>query len=67
MLLLLSAALMESSGIQAVVTTEPEYATLLGLAADQDRRAIVANRFGTEGTWHVDVTDRWSPSQSSPH
>jgi hypothetical protein len=57
MLLLLAAALMESYGIEAVVTTEPEHANVPGFAADQHRRAIVASWVGADGIWHVDVTD----------
>jgi hypothetical protein len=55
-LLLLSAALMECSGIRVEVCAEPEYSAIQGFALDQRRRAIVANWVGGDGIWQVDVT-----------
>lgn len=55
-LLLLSVALMECSGIRVEVCAEPEYSAIQGFALDQRRRAIVANWVGGDGIWQVDVT-----------
>ncbi|XVV02696.1 helix-turn-helix transcriptional regulator [Actinosynnema sp. CA-248983] len=55
-LLLLSAALMECSGIRVEVCAESEYSAIQGFALDQRRRAIVANWVGGDGIWQVDVT-----------
>ncbi|WP_309114736.1 helix-turn-helix transcriptional regulator [Saccharothrix sp.] len=56
-LLLLTVALMEASGIRVEVCAEPEYSAVQGFALDQRRRAIVANWVGGDGIWQVDVTD----------
>jgi hypothetical protein len=57
-LLLLTIALMESYGIHVVITDASEYTCMPGFVHDRARRAIVANWFGADGIWHVDVTDR---------
>lgn len=56
-LLLLAAALMESYGIETVLSAAPEYGATAGFALDRRRRAIVATWVGTDGLWQVDVTD----------
>jgi hypothetical protein len=55
-LLLLAVALMESYGIEVVVTDKPEYAGTAGFVSDR-RRAIVATWVRADGIWHVDVTN----------
>jgi hypothetical protein len=55
-LLLLSAALMESFGIQVNVCTETEYSAVEGFVLDRGREAIVANWVGADGIWQVGVT-----------
>lgn len=59
-LLLLTAALMESFGIGVDVCVEPEYASVQGFVFDQHQQAIVANWVGAEGIWQVDLTDSGS-------
>ncbi|WP_309232008.1 helix-turn-helix domain-containing protein [Micromonospora tarensis] len=56
-LLLLAVALMESYGIEVVITDEPEYAGTPGFVTDSDRHAVLANWVGAQGIWHVDVSD----------
>jgi hypothetical protein len=56
-LLLLAAALMESFGVRVDVCADPDYAGVEGFVLDHCRRAIVANWVGTDGIWHVDVTE----------
>lgn len=56
LLVLLSAALMESFDIEVQVAAEPEYTAIDGFVLDGKRRAIVANWVGTDSIWHVDVT-----------
>lgn len=55
-LLLLTAALMESFGIRVNVCTDPEYAAVEGFVLDRGRQAIVANWVGADGIWQVGVT-----------
>ncbi|MCA2216293.1 XRE family transcriptional regulator [Jidongwangia harbinensis] len=55
-LLLLTAALMESFNIRVNVSADPEYAAVEGFVLDNDRQAIVANWIGAEGIWQVGVT-----------
>lgn len=55
-LFFLAAALMESFGIEVVVSAAPEYAGMDGFVLDRDRRAIVATWIGTDGLCQVDVT-----------
>lgn len=56
-LFFLSAALMESFGIEVVVSTATEYAGMDGFVLDRDRQAIVATWVGADGLWQVDITD----------
>jgi Helix-turn-helix domain len=56
-LLLLTAALMESFGVRVNVCIDPAYLSVEGYVLDRTRRAIVANWIGANGIWHVDVTD----------
>ncbi|MBO4209415.1 helix-turn-helix domain-containing protein [Micromonospora echinofusca] len=56
-LLLLAVALIESHGIEVVITDEPEYAGTQGFVTDRDRHAVIATWVGAQGIWYVDVTD----------
>lgn len=56
-LLLLAAALHESTGITTVICTEPEYTGTPGFVLDRSHRALVANWVNTDRIWHVDITD----------
>lgn len=53
-LLLLSAALMEASGIRICVTADPHYSDVAGFV--HGGGVIVANWVRTPGLWHVDST-----------
>jgi hypothetical protein len=55
LLLLLTAALMESFGIRVDVCTDPEYTQVEGFVSDRSR-AIVANWVESDSLWYVDVT-----------
>ncbi|TLG13920.1 helix-turn-helix transcriptional regulator [Nocardia cyriacigeorgica] len=57
-LLLLTAALIESMGIRIAICVEPEYTATPGFVLDRGRRAIVATWVNTDQIWHVDITDR---------
>jgi hypothetical protein len=57
-LLLLAIALMESFGIHAVVSAEPDHPVMPGFVIGGTDCAIVANWSGEEAIWQVDVTDR---------
>ncbi len=57
-LLLLAAALHESTGVTTVVCTEPEYTATPGFVLDRNHRALVANWVNTDRIWQVDVTDQ---------
>ena len=59
MLLLLSAALMESFGIKIQVCTDADYTQVEGFVSDS-RKAILANWVGSDSLWHVDITDQRS-------
>lgn len=54
-LLLLTAASIESYGIRVVVTDAPEYTATAGFVTDR-RTAVVANWVDADGIWQVDVT-----------
>ena len=56
-LLLLTAALMESFGIRADVCDGPEYRGMQGFVLDGRRQAIMASWGGADSVWQVDVTD----------
>lgn len=62
-LLLLSAALMESFGIRVCVTPEPSYGTVEGFALGGP--VIVANWIRTPGLWHVDTRNSGDRSRFS--
>jgi hypothetical protein len=55
-LMMLSAALMESFAIRVEVCADPEYAAVEGFVLEPTRRAILANWVSADGIWHVDVT-----------
>jgi hypothetical protein len=57
-LLLLAAALHESTGVTTVICAEPEYTATPGFVLDRNHRALVANWVNTDRIWQVDVTDR---------
>lgn len=57
MLLLLALALMESYGIQTVVTDLAELVGTPGFVSDRRARAITATWIGADGIWYADVTD----------
>ncbi len=59
-MLFLAVSLMESFGIQARVTADPEYATVEGFVAAPGKKAIIANWVGGDSLWHVDTTTRTS-------
>jgi hypothetical protein len=59
MLLLLSAALMESFGIKIQVCTDEDYTQVEGFVSD-GRKAILANWVDSDSLWHVDVTNQRS-------
>ncbi|WP_378736112.1 hypothetical protein [Nocardia brasiliensis] len=56
-LLLLTAALIESFGVTVAVCIEPEYTAVQGFVLDRDRRAIIATWINTNRFWHADITD----------
>ena len=57
-LLFLSLALMELSGITVRVCTEPEYGDVDGFVLIPGQRAITANWVRSEAVWNVDTTDQ---------
>ncbi|MFE9328120.1 hypothetical protein ACIHDR_42950 [Nocardia sp. NPDC052278] len=57
-LLLLTAALIESFGFTGAVCTEAEYTATAGFVLDHAHRAIVATWINTDRIWHTDVTDQ---------
>ncbi|MEV2279396.1 hypothetical protein AB0I72_27850 [Nocardiopsis sp. NPDC049922] len=59
-LFLLTAALMESFGIRVQVSDEPAYGAVEGFVLNPGEQAIVANWLGSDGVWHVDMTDSTS-------
>ncbi|MEV5835537.1 helix-turn-helix transcriptional regulator [Nocardia sp. NPDC052112] len=56
-LLLLTAALIESFGIRVEVCVEPEYTATQGFVLDPGRNAIIATWSNSDRIWHVDTTD----------
>ncbi|NKY87543.1 hypothetical protein [Nocardia veterana] len=56
-LLMLTAALIESFAITVAVCGDPEYSATQGFVLDHTRRAIVASWVNSDHIWHVDVTD----------
>ncbi|OBF66243.1 hypothetical protein A9X06_06915 [Mycobacterium sp. 852002-51759_SCH5129042] len=56
-LLMLTAALIESFAITVAVCADPEYSATQGFVLDHTRRAIVASWVNSDRIWHVDVTD----------
>jgi hypothetical protein len=59
-LLLLSVALMEATGIQVKVCNDPAYSEVEGFVLGGHDRAIIANWVRGEGIWHVDTARRAS-------
>lgn len=57
-LLFLAIALMESLGIHAKITTDPDFEKVEGFVVAPAKRAIIANWVRGDGMWHVDLTDR---------
>ncbi len=57
-LLLLSAALMESLRIAVHVSPDPSYATVEGFVMTPHNQVILANWVRADGLWHVDALDR---------
>ncbi|WP_280339732.1 helix-turn-helix domain-containing protein [Nocardia neocaledoniensis] len=54
-LLLLAVALVESFGIQVVISVEDDLAEIPGFVLDRDGTAILANWINPDSTWQVDV------------
>jgi hypothetical protein len=59
-LLLLSVALMEATGIHVKVCEDPAYSEVEGFVLGGHDRAIIANWVRGEGIWHVDTARRAS-------
>ncbi|OJF15396.1 helix-turn-helix domain-containing protein [Couchioplanes caeruleus] len=57
-LLLLSAAFMESLHIAVHVSADPAYATVEGFVLSPQAQVILANWVRADGLWHVDALDR---------
>jgi hypothetical protein len=57
-LLLLSVALMEATGIQVKVCDDPEYSDVEGFVLSGQSLAIIANWVRGDGIWHVDTARR---------
>jgi hypothetical protein len=60
MLLLLTIALMEATGIGVTVCDDPAYSDVEGFVLGGPSQAIIANWVRGEGIWHVDTASRTS-------